>query len=469
MIRLFRVFIPKSIVALLILDFLLIITCFAVGMTVSFGIPLFEFIDIPVLFDSDDAFLSLIVATISVMLALYLQDMYTNLRSRSVTEIMTATLTAIGAMLIIQSVLAYGIKGLVLPRMATLYGSLILFAILTLWRFVFVIVIYRGFGSDRVLFLGADSVGVEIAGKMAGSPELGFMPIGFLDDHQPVGTIIQTCPVLGTISDLKEIAKSTRPDIVVVNLSERRASTPVETLLDMRFAGTRILEAFVAYERAFGRITIRLLRPSHLIFSTELGPRRWSLRLQTLYSFLISLIGLILAAPVMLLVALAVRLTSRGPVLFRQNRVGLNGEVFTLYKFRSMVVDAEATTGAVWATKNDPRVTSIGGFLRKTRLDELPQLFNVLMGQMAIVGPRPERPEFVQTLSEAIPFYRQRHCVKPGATGWAQINYKYGDTMEDTMVKLEYDLYYIKNLSPSLDLYIIFHTVKVMLFSSHGQ
>jgi lipopolysaccharide/colanic/teichoic acid biosynthesis glycosyltransferase len=134
-----------------------------------------------------------------------------------------------------------------------------------------------------------------------------------------------------------------------------------------------------------------------------------------------------------------------------------------------MRVDAEAATGAVWAKRNDPRVTSIGGFLRKTRLDELPQLFNVVTGKMAIVGPRPERPEFVSVLAEQIPFYRQRHAVKPGVTGWAQINYKYGDTIEDTIVKLEYDLYYIKNLSPSLDMFIMFHTAKVMLFSTHGQ
>ena len=171
----------------------------------------------------------------------------------------------------------------------------------------------------------------------------------------------------------------------------------------------------------------------------------------------------------MILVAIAVAVTSRGPVLFRQTRVGLNGDLFTIYKFRSMRVDAEAKTGAVWATKNDPRVTPIGKYLRILRLDELPQIINVLRGEMAIVGPRPERPEFVQTLSEVIPFYRQRHAVKPGITGWAQINYKYGETMDDAIVKLEYDLYYIKNLSLSLDMYIIFNTVKAMLVEQSGQ
>ena len=234
-------------------------------------------------------------------------------------------------------------------------------------------------------------------------------------------------------------------------------------LLDLRFRGLYIEEAARTYEAAFGRVTTKALRPSYLIFSSDLGPRPVSLRVQSVYSFLLACIGFVLVSPIMLLVAFAVRVTSRGPVLFRQTRVGLNGKPFTIYKFRSMRVDAEAETGAVWAVKNDPRVTAIGKYLRILRLDELPQLLNVIRGEMSIVGPRPERPEFVQTLSEVIPFYRQRHSVKPGITGWAQINYKYGETIEDAIVKLEFDLYYIKNLSLSLDMYIIFHTMKAML------
>ena len=163
------------------------------------------------------------------------------------------------------------------------------------------------------------------------------------------------------------------------------------------------------------------------------------------------------------------KLTSPGPVLHRQKRVGLNGSVFTLNKFRSMYADAEARTGPVWAQKDDPRVTPVGKWIRRFRIDELPQLLNVLRGEMALVGPRPERPEFVATLSEKIPYYSYRHCVQPGITGWAQINYKYGDTLDDAIMKLEYDLYYIKNLAVSLDFYIIFHTLKVMLFSETAQ
>jgi exopolysaccharide biosynthesis polyprenyl glycosylphosphotransferase len=183
----------------------------------------------------------------------------------------------------------------------------------------------------------------------------------------------------------------------------------------------------------------------------------------------VTLIMAIVSLPIMLIVALIVRLSSAGPVLYRQERVGVHGTIFTVFKFRSMYADAEAKTGAVWATKNDPRITPVGRWLRKLRLDELPQLFNVLRGEMSIVGPRPERPDFVKILSAQIPHYAQRHCVKPGITGWAQINYKYGDTLEDALIKLEYDLYYIKNLSLALDAVIMFHTLKVMLFSETAQ
>jgi lipopolysaccharide/colanic/teichoic acid biosynthesis glycosyltransferase len=183
----------------------------------------------------------------------------------------------------------------------------------------------------------------------------------------------------------------------------------------------------------------------------------------------LALIALIPGLPIMLIVAILVRVTSPGPVLFRQKRVGHNGAIFTMYKFRSMRQDAEEKTGAVWSTKNDPRATPLGYWLRKLRLDELPQLFNVVRGDMSVVGPRPERPEFVFVLQEKIPYYGQRLCVRPGITGWAQINYKYGDTIEDTIVKLEYDLYYIKNISWSLDAFIIFHTAKTMLFGRGSQ
>jgi exopolysaccharide biosynthesis polyprenyl glycosylphosphotransferase len=249
-------------------------------------------------------------------------------------------------------------------------------------------------------------------------------------------------------------------------MKERRNRAAVtDALLELRYGGNIIEEAPTAFERICGRVSTRELRPSQLIYSGEFSGRRQTILYQTLSNTVIAAIAIVVASPLMLITALAVKLFSGGPVLYRQKRVGMDEIAFTLYKFRSMRVNAEEGTGAVWAMKDDPRVTPVGRIIRKIRFDELPQLFNVLRGEMSIVGPRPERPEFVKTLSEKIPFYRQRHAIRPGITGWAQINYKYGDTVQDAVAKLEYDLYYIKNMSWSLDSYIIFHTVKAMLLS----
>jgi exopolysaccharide biosynthesis polyprenyl glycosylphosphotransferase len=252
-------------------------------------------------------------------------------------------------------------------------------------------------------------------------------------------------------------------------MSERRNRVPVTDLLELRFGGHAIEEVSSAYERVTGRVSLKELRPSQLIYSGELGPRRQILLYQRAFNLVAATVGIVLASPLVLITALAVRLSSSGPVLYRQLRVGLDGHPFTVYKFRSMRANAEAATGAVWASRNDPRITPVGRIIRKIRFDELPQLFNVLKGEMSLVGPRPERPEFVKALSERIPYYRQRHYVRPGITGWAQINHKYGDTLEDTVTKLEYDLYYIKNMSLSLDAYIVFHTLKTMLLSRGAQ
>jgi exopolysaccharide biosynthesis polyprenyl glycosylphosphotransferase len=239
--------------------------------------------------------------------------------------------------------------------------------------------------------------------------------------------------------------------------------------MDLRFSGIQIEEASTTYEASFDRVCVERLRPAQLIFSSELGPRRSTLLLQSLYSTAVALAGAVVTLPIAIIAAVLVKLTSRGPILYRQKRLGLMGAPFYVYKFRSMYDDAEARTGAVWAQKNDPRITPVGRWLRRFRIDEIPQMFNVLRGEMALVGPRPERPEFVETLEEQTPFYRQRLAVKPGITGWAQIQYKYGDTLEDTITKLEYDLYYIKNFQISLDLYILFHTLKVIILGKGAQ
>jgi sugar transferase (PEP-CTERM system associated) len=345
-------------------------------------------------------------------------------------------------------------------------GSLGVVILLPLWRIFFWRYVISALRSERVLMMGNSSILSEVIAAVQARPEFGYKLIGYLCEDQPGDFPI---PCLGTLTDVRAVCEQHRPTRLVVGMAERRNRLPVHDLLEVRFGGVIVEDAADTYEVALHRVCSSKIQPSQLIFSSMLGPRRNAIALQTFYSLMISLLGLVLTSPLLLLTALAVRLTSKGPVLYRQRRVGLNGRLFTVYKFRSMYVDAEARTGAIWAVKDDPRITPVGKWLRKLRLDELPQFWNVVRGDMSIVGPRPERPEFVDLLAAQIPYYRQRLAVKPGITGWAQINHKYGDSELDAMIKLEYDLYYIKHLAPALDFYIIFHTLKVMVLSKGSQ
>jgi sugar transferase (PEP-CTERM system associated) len=252
-------------------------------------------------------------------------------------------------------------------------------------------------------------------------------------------------------------------DTVAVALEDRRSSLPTEELLACRIAGVHVVEQEALYELITGKIAVQALRPSYLIFGEGFERHALSRLAKRTLDVLASLLILFLAWPFMLATAVAVALDSRGPVIFAQERVGKDGRKFTLMKFRSMRADAEKLTGPVWAVADDPRITKVGRFIRKTRLDELPQLFNVLAGSMSLVGPRPEREVFVEELAAKIPYYRQRHIVKPGLTGWAQINYRYGSTFEDSVQKLQYDIFYIKNQSLLFDLSILFNTIKTVI------
>jgi sugar transferase (PEP-CTERM system associated) len=342
-----------------------------------------------------------------------------------------------------------------------------LFSVVTIfsWRLIFSRYVLRVVGRDRILLVGNSPVLRDIAGHIAAHPEKGLEAIGVVDDRDGHTPDFDGAKYLGPFEALRSVVSATRPTRIVVGMSERRNQMPVGDLLALRFGGNTIEEAPVTYEKLCGRVSVKDLRPSQLIYSGELGHRHYAEVYQTLWNLAIAVVGLLLTRPLMLATALAVRLSSAGPVLYSQTRVGMKGVPFMVYKFRSMRVNAEAATGAVWAARDDPRVTPVGRIIRKIRLDELPQLINVLKGEMSIVGPRPERPEFVKTLAETIPYYPQRHSVRPGITGWAQINHTYGDSLEDTIVKLEYDFYYIKNMSFSLDMYIVFHTIKTMLLS----
>ncbi len=271
--------------------------------------------------------------------------------------------------------------------------------------------------------------------------------------------------ILGSMKDLEKITKKYRPDVLVVALSERRGAFPIKEILDCKLQGIRVEDWPTFYEKLTGKIFIENLRPSWLIFSDGFTRNSLTRMVKRMVDVLVATFGLLFALPLMLLIALCIKLDSAGPILFRQERVGEKGKIFTLYKFRTMIVDAEKETGPIWSQTLDPRTTRVGRFLRRIGMDELPQLFNVLKGDMSFVGPRPERPHFVRDLQEKIPYYAQRLVVKPGITGWAQVRYGYGSSIEDTIEKLQYDLYYIKNMSLFLDLLIILSTIHKVLFA----
>lgn len=466
--QLFKVFIPGSLIFLILSEIALTLLCYVAGLwCVS------EFLNpnmiLGVYLTDEGGLTQVILAAGCIILGLYFQNLYSDIRVRSSTLLIQQTCLVIGLGFLVQALFAYIRRpGLSLPRWAMIFGSLLALIVIPGWRIIYSRVILKALGTQRILFLGAAPVSQEIAAHLVARPEIGMSVLGYIDDAGD-STELPGGKMVGRIEDLATVAQLLKPDLVVVGMTERRRELPMSEMLRLRFAGVRFEEAAVTFEAAFGRVSTRQMQPSRLVFSSELGPRKSSRFWHSLYSIPAAAAILIVTSPVMLLTALLVKLTSPGPVLHRQKRVGLNGDVFTVYKFRSMYADAEARTGPVWAKKDDPRITPVGKWIRRFRIDELPQLFNVLRNEMGLVGPRPERPEFVEKLAAEIPYYSYRHCVRPGVTGWAQINYKYGDTMEDAIMKLEYDLYYIKNLSVSLDFYIIFHTLKVMLFSETAQ
>jgi sugar transferase (PEP-CTERM system associated) len=321
----------------------------------------------------------------------------------------------------------------------------------------------------RVLILGVGQLAKDLCQVLLSRSAWFTEVIGFLaKDRERVGDCLVEPRVIGTFDQLFEVAERYQVDTIAVCLEDRRTVLPVQTLLDMKAMGLDIVDGHHLYEEESGRLSIDLLKPSTLIFSTGFKRRVVTMTLKRSMDVVVSVIGLILLLPLMAMLGFLIRIDSPGPVFYRQMRVGLRGQPYMIWKFRSMSQDAEKH-GARWASEMDPRISRVGRFLRKWRLDEVPQLLNVLKGEMSLVGPRPERPVFVQDLRNVIPYYDLRHTVRPGITGWAQTQFRYGASAEDSHVKLQYDLYYVKNLSLMLDLRILAGTVKVVLFGEGAR
>ncbi len=322
----------------------------------------------------------------------------------------------------------------------------------------------------RVLVLGLGDRANRTAREMIDQRSRDYEVVGFLAGNENErGWRIGNCPVLGLVPELEAVVRAHRIDRVVVALADRRGGMPLDALLRVRLAGVEVVEEPRVHEEIAGKIPVEDLRPSWLIFSDGFSRGAFRRFTKRTFDILVATTGLLLGAPLMLAAAAAVRLTSKGPVLFRQVRLGEGGQEFTLLKFRTMCVDAEQSGTPQWAQANDPRVTPVGRFFRKSRIDEMPQMWNVLQGAMSFVGPRPERPFFVEQLRDRIPFYDQRHAVKPGITGWAQVRFRYGSDEADQVEKLRYDMYYVKHQSLRFDMRILFDTVRVVFQKNMGR
>ena len=377
--------------------------------------------------------------------------------------------------------LSYVLPALAVNRSVLLLSTVVAFLILIAWRWLSFFFVSEDSLKSRVVILGTGQRALKIAARMRrSSDQRAFILAGFieLDSHPGTNEVEKLgANIIHIDGSLLDYCRDNSVDEIVVAMDERRRNRdasggiPLEELMECRLSGVRISDVQQFIEREAGKIDVDLLRPSWMVFSDGFVTGAWRAVTKRCFDIVASLILLIVAWPIMIMTALAIWVEGRfrDPVLYRQQRVGLEGRLFNVLKFRSMRTDAEKDGKEVWVRRNDSRVTRVGAFIRKSRLDELPQLFNVLKGDMSFVGPRPERPVFVGELTKHIPYYQERHRVKPGITGWAQLCYPYGASVADSKEKLQYDLYYLKNHSLLLDLIILLHTVEVVLIGEGAR
>jgi sugar transferase (PEP-CTERM system associated) len=424
----------------------------------------------------------ILFTTAICQLIFYLFDLYDvakpRLRRELIVDLFQAVglaMLALGAIFLLRPTLLLGyleeIENGVVVRMANGVPAVamgIALGLMFCWRMgIHWLMRHPRFG-ERIVIVGTDALAVEIAREALLRRDLGFKIVGFVaDDPKLVGQTLLNPKVIGTVGNLDRIVEEEKVDRVVIALQDRRGRMPVDQLLKIRLQGQAAIEEGTSlYERLTGKVSVEMLRPSWIIFSGGAKRTTMDAVIRRAFNFGMAAIGALLSLPIAILAAIAIKLESPGPIFYSQERVGKNGRPFKIIKFRSMRQDAEKDGTPQWARKRDPRITRVGNFIRKTRIDEIPQFINILRGEMSFVGPRAERQFFVDQLSEQIPFFSQRHLVEPGLTGWAQVCYPYGSSVEDAMQKLQYDLYYIKNASLLFDLWIMFKTVKTVLFGA---
>lgn len=462
MIRIFRHYVPLSVLALGLLETLVLFAAVYQGNAAKLafeGLPSGPFVE-----DLPKFLLFIVVVQLSmVALGMYERDTCRDLRLTLIGMISSLIAAATALALIF-----FMFPEIKLWRSIFLLGVAFAFLGILLARLIFMQVVDLERFKRRILVLGSGNRAAKIAGLIEQKIGEDFVVVDFVR----MGSEEIAVPFShneSSIGSLLNYSRQYNVDEIVTAAEERRGSLPLQELLNCKLNGVLITDYSSFMERETGRVDIDALVPSWLIYSEGARRTRLDLAVKRVIDVVASLILLAVTLPIMVIAAVLVGFTSKGPVLFRQARVGQYGQVFQLMKFRSMRADAEQDGVPQWATENDPRVTTVGRFLRATRIDELPQIFNVLIGNMSFVGPRPERPYFVQTLTEKLPYYVERHAVKPGITGWAQVRYRYGSSVDDAREKVQFDLYYIKNYSVFLDLLILFQTVRVILFSTGAR
>ncbi len=456
MIRLFQIYYPVRTVVLLCGELTLLFLSFVAATLIRLGA------DSELTLRYENGLQKLLVISILAILSAYYFDLYSPQNLRSKNETYFRLLLLFGTMCIALSAVGYLFPEFFFGHGIFTLGMIIATMSVLCWRGFYVWMLKKPFLREQVYVLGSGPKAARFVEAIRERTDLGMDIMGWTGASNSLETMESLSTALTNISDRQ-------PHRVIVAVGERRATLPVRELLDLRLRGVRVEDSALLLEKITGKIDIEDLRPSAMIYAEGFRVNEGLLFLRRLVSISASLGILLCFAPLLPFVIIGIKLTSPGPIFFSQTRVGRNGKTFKLFKFRTMRADAETKTGAVWAQQNDPRITSFGRFLRMSRLDEVPQLWNVLKGDMGFVGPRPERPEFVQWLVGAIPYYNLRHIIRPGITGWAQTKYQYGATLEETQQKLCYDLYYIKHISVMLDVMIIFGTIKTVILRRGAQ
>jgi sugar transferase (PEP-CTERM system associated) len=420
----------------------------------------------------DHGYLKILVISAAIIICMFYFDLYDSAVLNIWREVPIRLIQVLGAVCVLLALVYYVYPPLELGRGIFAIGFTLVAVFLFFWRRLFLSINGRPQFAERVLLLGDGPLAAPLLGELESRQDLGLRVVSHVvpTSHKRNEANREFCDWSGEIGEeVSRAAALHRVNRVVVALGERRGKLPLEPLLALKSHGVHIQDGTDVYEAITGKVPVECLQLGWLLFSPGFRVSRFLLIYKRVASLAIASIGLLLSLPLLPFVAMGIKLTSSGSVLYKQQRVGRNGARFDCYKFRTMRADAEADTGPTWAGDDDPRITHVGRFLRKSRLDEIPQLWNVLKGDMSLVGPRPERPEFTNWLSSEISYYDLRHTVRPGITGWAQIRYKYGSSVEDAREKLRYDLFYIKNMSPGLDFLILFQTIKIILLGRGAQ